>query len=52
MLFLIAQLCNPMSTAGKNYRSVLDTNGDYNNNPTVTIVGSIRVKAYKNQLER
>ena len=29
-------ICNPMSTAGKNYRSVLDANGDYNNNQTVT----------------
>ena len=25
-------ICNPMSTAGKNYRSVLDANGDYNTN--------------------
>ena len=33
-----------MSTAGKNYRSVLDANGDYNTNQMVTIVG-IRVKA-------
>ena len=23
-------ICNPMSTAGKNYRWVLDANGDYN----------------------
>ena len=23
-------ICNPMSTAGKNYGSVLDANGDYN----------------------
>ena len=23
-------ICNPMSTAGKNYRSVLDVNGQYN----------------------
>ena len=29
-------ICNPMSTAGKNYRSVLDANGDYNINQTVT----------------
>ena len=29
-------ICNPMSTAGKNYRSVLDANGDYNNNQTAT----------------
>ena len=28
--------CNPMSTAGKNYRSVLDANGDYNTNQMVT----------------
>ena len=27
-------ICNPMSTAGKNYRSVLDANRDYNNNQT------------------
>ena len=29
-------ICNPMSTAGKNYRSVLDSNGDYNTNQMVT----------------
>ena len=29
-------ICNPMSTAGKNYRSVLDANGDYNTNQMVT----------------
>ena len=29
-------ICNPMSTADKNYRSVLDANGDYNTNQMVT----------------
>ena len=29
-------ICNPMSTPGKNYRSVLDANGDYNTNQMVT----------------
>ena len=29
-------ICNPVSTAGKNYRSVLDANGDYNTNQMVT----------------
>ena len=29
-------ICNPISTAGKNYRSVLDANGDYNTNQIVT----------------
>ena len=29
-------ICNPMSTAGNNYRSVLDANGDYNTNQMVT----------------
>ena len=29
-------ICNPMSTAGKNYRSVLDANYDYNTNQMVT----------------
>ena len=29
-------ICNPMSTAGKNYRSVLDANGDYNTNQIIT----------------
>ena len=29
-------ICNPMSIAGKNYRSVLDANGDYNTNQMVT----------------
>ena len=28
-------ICNPMSTAGKNYRSVLDVNGQYNNNQLI-----------------
>ena len=28
-------ICNPMSTAGKNYRSVLDANGDYTTNQMV-----------------
>ena len=44
VIFYIA-ICNPMSTVGKIYRSVLDTNGDYNTNQMVTIVGKIRVKA-------
>ena len=30
IIFNIA-ICNAMSTAGKNYRSVLDVNGQYNN---------------------
>ena len=29
-------ICNPMSTAGKNYRSVLDANGNDNTNQKVT----------------
>ena len=29
-------ICIPMSTAGKNYRSVLYANGDYNTNQMVT----------------
>ena len=29
-------ICNPMSTAGKNYRSVQDANGDYYTNQMVT----------------
>ena len=29
-------ICNPMSTAGKNYRSVLDVNVEYNTNQMVT----------------
>ena len=29
-------ICNPMSTAAKNYKSVLDANGDYNTNQMVT----------------
>ena len=29
-------ICNPMSTAGKNYRSMLDANADYNTNQMVT----------------
>ena len=29
-------ICNPMPTAGKNYRSVLDANGDYNTNQMVS----------------
>ena len=28
-------ICNPMSTAGKNYRSVLDVNCQYNNNQLI-----------------
>ena len=38
MLFLNSHIaiCNPMSTAGKNNRSVQDANGDYNNNQMVT----------------
>ena len=28
-------ICNPMSTMGKNYRSVLDVNGQYNNNQLI-----------------
>ena len=28
-------ICNPMSTAGKNYRSVLDVNGQYNNSQLI-----------------
>ena len=28
-------ICNPISTTSKNYRSVLDANGDYNNNQMV-----------------
>ena len=34
IIFNIA-ICNPMSTAGKNYRSVLDVNGQYNNNQLI-----------------
>ena len=30
-------ICNPMSTAGKSYRSVLNVNGDYNTNQMATI---------------
>ena len=28
-------ICNPMSTAGSHYRSVLDVNGQYNNNQLI-----------------
>ena len=28
-------ICNPMSTAGKNYRSALDVNGQYNNSQLI-----------------
>ena len=28
-------ICNPMSTAGKNYRSVLDVNDQYNNSQLI-----------------
>ena len=28
-------ICNPMSTAGKNYRSVIDINGQYNNSQLI-----------------
>ena len=34
IIFNIA-ICNPMSTAGKNYRSVLDGNGQYNNSQLI-----------------
>ena len=34
VIFHIA-ICNPMSTAGKKYRPVLDANGDYNTNQMV-----------------
>ena len=44
-------ICNPMSTAGKNYRSVLDANGDYNTNQIVTI-WQYTCESIKNQLER
>ena len=34
IIFNIA-ICNPMSTAGKNYRSVIDGNGQYNNSQLI-----------------
>ena len=46
-------ICNPMSTAGKNYRSVLDANGDYNTNQMVTRTNwQDTCESIKNQFER
>ena len=40
-----------MSTAGKNYRSVLDANGDYNTNQMLTSWQDT-CESIKNQFER
>ena len=39
-------ICHPMSTAGENYRSVLDANGDYNTNCCITKLNLIVTIGY------
>ena len=39
-----------MSTAGKNYRSVLDANGDYNTNQMVTVTARDELQVHYDTL--